>query len=124
VATSTIVTDHSRAADPDASNDVAATTTLVEPTLAAGAYALRATCTRTAVRVTWRAADAQDVVGFNVYRGRARLLRRLNRRIIAFTQAGRYSYVGVRPARGDRYWIQVVHLDGSRAWQGPLRPRC
>ena len=77
------------------------------------------------VVVSWRAAQEVGVAGYNVYRAQGATRTRINNRLIAASaglSAHTYLFVDTRPpARARQYWIQTVHLDGSRTWRGPLR---
>jgi len=63
------------------------------------------------------------VLGYKVYRERRGARIRLHRAIIAARGSlagGSYSYLdrsAPRPHRGLRYWLQLVHTDGSRTWK-------
>jgi hypothetical protein len=77
------------------------------------------------VLLRWRTASEPGLLGFNVYRQVGRSGVRLNRRLIASagsaTAGHGYSYRDRRRAsKQARYWLQVVHLDGTRTWQGPV----
>jgi len=75
------------------------------------------------VVVRWRSASEPDLLGFNVYRARARAgkLSKLNHTLIRARggSAGRsYSFVdrSARPGRSYSYRLQSVSTKGKRAW--------
>ncbi len=75
------------------------------------------------VLLRWRTGSTARVLGFNVYRSTGKARVRLNRSLIA-VRGSSYAWRDRRPARtAARYWLQVVHLDGSRTWRGPGRAR-
>jgi hypothetical protein len=83
--------------------------------------------TASGVRLRWRTASEVETLGFNVFR-RVRGTRvKVNRRIIpsrASVGGAVYSFLdrrAPRNARGLRYWLQVIDLDGTRTWKGPIR---
>jgi subtilisin-like proprotein convertase family protein len=85
-----------------------------------------ATSTRAGVVVRWRTGSEVETLGFNVYRQVRGTRVKLNRRLIPARNSvsgARYSYRDRRAprARSLRYWLQIVDLDGSRAWRGPIR---
>lgn len=99
---------------------------MVVSTSPATAVALRsvsATWNRAGVLVRWRSAAGIDVLGFNVYRETNGKRTRVNGRLIRATARRSYSLLDRKATRNapPRYWIQVVHLDGSRAWYGPAK---
>ena len=74
----------------------------------------------------WRTASEFDTLGFNVFRQVRGKRVKLNRRLIPARNSlvGRaYSYRDRRAPRASslRYWLQVVDLDGTRTWRGPIR---
>jgi CHRD domain len=76
------------------------------------------------VRIRWRTGSDSGMLGFNVYRGIASHRTRATRRLIPAVgrvAGATYSWVDRRP--GSRYWLQVVHTDGSKSWYGPARVR-
>ncbi len=77
------------------------------------------------VTVRWRTASEPDLLGFHVYRQVGGRVVKLSRRLIAARGGGVYSYVdrSARPKQPARYWVQAVHVDGSRTWHGPVRVR-
>ncbi len=91
-----------------------------------------ARATTKGVLVRWRTGSELDTLGFNVYRAQGGKRVRLNRRLIASKgltghAAGGHSYSwrdrSAARRRTARYWLEVVHLDGSRTWHGPIRLR-
>lgn len=81
-----------------------------------------ATRTGRDVTLRWRTASHRDVLGFNVFREVRGKRVRVNTRLIATKTSGSYSFRDAAPAAiKSRYWIQVVHLDGSRTLHGPAR---
>lgn len=80
--------------------------------------------------VTWRTAQEQNVLGFNVYRSKARKSVKLNHRLVRARGAGSLAATSYRlldrSARTGKtylYRLQVVTLDGKRTWQGSVRLR-
>ncbi len=76
--------------------------------------------------VRWSTGSEIDTLGFNVYREVSGRRIRINMRLIAAQNGDRgraYSFLDRSAPRTKpaRYWIQVVNLDGSRAWYGPAR---
>lgn len=88
-----------------------------------------ATRTRRIVVLRWRTASEVDTLGFNLYRGQGPKRVRVNGRLIPARggSTGRaYSYTHRLPPRLAatlRYWLQIVHSDGSRSWYGPVAAR-
>lgn len=83
-----------------------------------------ATPSAKAILLRWRTASEAGVLGFNVYRGRSAHARKLNHALIRAkgSPAGaRYSWLDRGAQKGGRYRLQVVNVDGSRRWYGPLR---
>ena len=83
-----------------------------------GAVAVR---TPRGVLVRWRTANEVGSLGFNVYRQQHGKLVKLNRGLIRSAAAGGHSYSWLdRSARARngllRYRVQVVNLNGRRAW--------
>jgi plastocyanin len=76
------------------------------------------------VVVSWRTASELDTLGFEVYRERGDRRTRLTRGLIPVRGDARgaaYSFLDrTSPRRGEtvRYWLRVVHWDGSRTWFG------
>lgn len=96
---------------------VAATATAVS---FRGASAVR---TAKGVLVRWRTAPLLEVLGYNVFREVKGKRVRVNGNLIGPSAAGSHSLLDRRAPALERvrYWIQVVNLDGSRAWYGPTR---
>ena len=76
---------------------------------------------RGGVRVTWRTSSEARIAGFNVYRARSKL----NKRLIAARHAGlargdAYALLDRTARRGGTYTyrLQVVCLDGRKTWFG------
>ena len=83
--------------------------------------AFRAHRTGGKVELRWRTASEVDVVGFDLYRGRARL----NRVVIPAKYAGQsrgamYTF-RTRAGRGA-YRLRVVNRDGSASWHAAVQP--
>ena len=82
-----------------------------------------------AVVIRWRTASERGNLGFNVYRAAKNGKRvKLNSRIIASAASDRarghtYAWRDRSPVGGARYWIQEVHVDGTRVLRGPVTPR-
>ena len=76
----------------------------------------------TGVTLRWRTGAQARVLGFNVYREAQGQRQRLNRTLIPVGAPG-HAYARRDPAGriGMRYRLQVVHVDGSRAWAGVVR---
>lgn len=94
--------------------------TALDPT-AVTIRSFRARRTGRKVELRWRTASEVDVVGFDLYRGQARL----NRVVIPARYAGQsrgaaYSF-RARAAQGA-YRLRVVKRHGSPSWHGPVRP--
>ena len=77
------------------------------------------------VLVRWRTASDIDTLGFHVYRQVNGKRTRVNRTLIVGKGRGLCSFLDRKAPEGKtlRYWIQVVELDGSRTWHGPVRIR-
>lgn len=80
--------------------------------------------TSSGVTVRWATGSANNLLGFRVYRqvGPKRVLVSTNLIQARGAVAGsRYSFVDRSAPRSGalQYWIQAVHLDGSRTWHGP-----
>jgi len=78
------------------------------------------------VLVRWRTASEAQTLGFNVYRQVSGNRVRVSRRMIPARNAAaghRYTYLDRKAPRtkSPRYWLEVVNLDGSRNWLGPVR---
>jgi len=97
--------------------DIATTTT------AATFRSLTASSTSRGVAVAWRTASELDTLGFHVYREVNGKRVRVNSKLIAGKGRGLYSFLDRKAPKGKtvRYWVQAVHLDGSRSWYGPAR---
>jgi len=97
---------------------------IVERTLAVGFVGVSARRTATGVAITWRAAQATAVAGYNVYREQSATRVKLNRHLVAAAGGvGARTYIFVdrhAPASGARYWLQTVRFDGGRSWHGPI----
>lgn len=76
------------------------------------------------VSVRWTTGSERGLLGFRVYRQdgskRVRVNSKLLRGYGTFT-GSRYSLVDRLAPRGRalRYWIEAVHVDGSKTWHGP-----
>jgi glycosyl hydrolase family 99 len=86
--------------------------------------------TRAGVRVSWRTASENRLLGFNLYREQGGKRLRLNRAVIpsAFgggTVARSYSWLDRRAPRRRalRYWLQAVSVSGAHTWHGPIVAR-
>jgi hypothetical protein len=67
------------------------------------------------------AADTEDTAGYNVYRRVAGGRVRVNVALIPSDGDGRghvYRWLDRTSNRKARYWLQVVRVDGTRAWRG------
>ena len=98
------------------------------PTLTAVAVgSFRAERTRAGLILRWRSSLEPSLLGFDVYGGTGLVRRRLNEAVIAASaRPGRWYAFRVpfaRAKRGARYWLVERHLDGTRAWHGPVAPR-
>ena len=94
--------------------------TCLGPTMA-GVTRFAATRTRAGVALSWRSQTESGVLGYNVWRGNAKL----NRTLIAARRSGvaagsAYRFVDrTAPAgRSVKYRLQVVDLKGARSWYG------
>jgi hypothetical protein len=81
------------------------------------------TARRTAagVVVRWSVPVGGWAAGFNVYRERSGSWSKVNRRLIPARSAqlaNDYRFVDSRPGHATRYRLQVVGIDGTRAWRG------
>jgi predicted RNA-binding Zn-ribbon protein involved in translation (DUF1610 family) len=77
------------------------------------------------VVLRWRLAQEVGAVGFNVYRRRAGTRTRLNRRLIAASAGpsdGDHVWRDRTAGHGSTYFVEAVHIDGSRTLLGPARP--
>jgi CSLREA domain-containing protein len=94
-----------------------------QPTVIRISYAAAAR-TANGVLVRWRTATETQTLGFNVYRGRSGVLKRLNRALIPSTTGGTtrgqaYSFLDRSAPRGKAsYRLQAVNLGGSKSWIG------
>ena len=86
---------------------------------------LGARWTRAGVRVTWTTASEARTAGFNLWRSTGRGWRKVNRRLILASMAGRpsgstYAYVDRTARRRDlaEYRLQLVSVTGKRTWYG------
>jgi hypothetical protein len=84
------------------------------------------------VTVRWRTAAEFDALGYNVYRSTKGKRIKLNRQLIQTasivgSSSGTHRYSlrvrlsSTNAVATSRYWVQVVKLDGSRTWYGPVR---
>lgn len=95
------------------------------PPLAVGVARFGARAFTGRVALSWRSANETNLLGYNVYRTGPGRTARLNSRLISARFAGssrgaayRLVDARVRPGVSYTYRLQVVHLDGSRAWAG------
>jgi CSLREA domain-containing protein len=79
---------------------------------------MRATASSHGVVIRWRTGAEAGVLGFNVYRGKLRLNRRLIAALGAITGRA-YAFRDTRGTLASRYWLEVMRIDGSRARFGP-----
>ena len=87
--------------------------------LAAGVRSFTARRSGTGVIASWRTASEIAVVGYNVYRHTRLGRTRVNRVLVAARRLGRYDLRDRRAPKGAaRYWLEIVNVDGSRAWYG------
>ncbi len=93
--------------------------------LAVTMRSLSATSSSTGALLRWRTASELDTLGFNVFRELKGRRARVNPRLIAAKGPGSYSFLDRHAPAGKRlsYWLQVVNLDGSRNWWGPVATR-
>ena len=103
---------------------VAALTFVTPDTVTTGA--LTAKRTRRGVVVGWRTADESRIAGFELYRERSGRPVKLNRTLIRGLQAGSfagrsYAWLDAQAAPNALYRLQLVRLDGTRAWYGTVR---
>jgi hypothetical protein len=87
---------------------------------------LTAKRTRRGVVVEWRTADESRIAGFELYRERSGRPVKLNRTLIRGLQAGSfagrsYAWLDAQAAPNALYRLQLVRLDGTRAWYGTVR---
>lgn len=83
---------------------------------------------RRGASVSWTTAQEAGLAGFNLYRSSGQARVKLNAGLILAKRAGRttgarYRFVD-RTARADvayTYRLEVVHMDGSRAWSGTAK---
>lgn len=101
-------------------------TTLGGPT-AVSVRALAAGRNGGAVVLRWHTASELGTLGFGAYRGVAGHRVRLNRHLIPATARNTvgsdYAWRDRAGRKGTRYWLQEVHLDGSRVLHGPVTAR-
>lgn len=87
----------------------------------------RAVRTPAGIRLSWRTASESRTLGFNVYRVQSGGLVKVNRALIAAKgRAGGATYTMLdrrAGARATSYRLQVVGVDGSRAWRGTVTIR-
>jgi hypothetical protein len=100
----------------------------VTPAPSAISISVAATRSNRGVLVSWRTAAQVDTLAFNVYRQVEGKRVKLNRSVIparSSISAATYSYLDRRAPRAAslRYWLQVVDVDGSRRWWGPVHVR-
>jgi hypothetical protein len=96
--------------------------------IAAGARAETTSGTAKAAGVVlrWQTESEANMLGFNVFRERNRARIRLNRYLIRCITPGgltghSYSFRDGKAPNGPlRYWLQIVNVDGSRTWEGPI----
>ncbi len=83
---------------------------------------LRARVSPQGVRMSWRTGQESNIAGFNVYRIRAGKATRANRSLLrakasGSTRGAGYSFTDRAATRPNvQYRLQVVRLDGTRAW--------
>jgi hypothetical protein len=77
------------------------------------------------VRLGWRIASGERLLGFRLYRGRMPLGRELIPAAFSGASARSYSYLdrSASPDGRARYRLQAVALDGTRTWLGNARVR-
>jgi hypothetical protein len=80
------------------------------------------------VLLRWRTGAEAETLGFHVYRQGTGKRVKATRGLIparGSLSGATYSYVDRRAPRAARlrYWLQVVDVDGSRTWRGPIRVR-
>ncbi len=80
------------------------------------------------VSLRWGTASELQILGFNLYGQYAGKRLQLNPTLIAGKASGTSAARSYRfvdhlqgQAKPSRYWLQVVHLDGSRSWFGSAR---
>jgi predicted extracellular nuclease len=98
----------------------------ISPVTAIVVGSLTARADRRGAVVRWRTGSEAGLLGFNVYRERDGRKVRATHGLIRAAGAlrGRAYAWRDRPARaGARYWLELVHADGSRTWRGPVRAR-
>jgi plastocyanin len=99
---------------------------VVSSTVSVTFRTLTATRSARGVLVRWATASELDTLGFNVYRDAGAKRVKLNRSLIGATGGGFYSYLdrkAPRRAAGLGYRLQLVELDGSSSWYGPVSVR-
>lgn len=86
---------------------------------------LTARRTAAGVEISWHLRTAGHILGFNVHRADGDRRLRANRRLLLAAPAGQRSYLfrdrKAPSRRALSYWLEIVGLDGSRAWRGPIR---
>jgi hypothetical protein len=86
--------------------------------------AIRIQQTRSGIRLHWRTAVENEIIGFNVYRQQRGTLLKLNRTLIPSVFGGTatghsYSWLDRSAQKGAaKYRLQAVDLDGKRSWVG------
>ena len=107
-------------------NRITRPTCLAPTAVATGAFSAQGGGNRVSLR--WRTTSEVDILAFNVYGQYGAKRVRLNQAVIAGTATGTvagrgYLFVDhlAGRAKASRYWLQVVHLDGSWSWSGSAR---
>ena len=102
----------------------------MNPPTSVEAESLEAIATTQGVRVTWRTAQELRIAGFNLYRASGATSTRLNAHLIRAKHSGSLSGAGycfldsrTRAGRSYTYRLQLVRLDGTRAWVGSTTVR-
>jgi Copper binding proteins, plastocyanin/azurin family len=102
-------------------------TVTVNPPTSVVVRSLAAVRTPGGVVVRWRTGTDTRIAAFHLYRTVDGPLRRLDTRPIAArggSSGSPYSFLDRRAPYGRAtYWLQIVRIDGSRAWQGPVSAR-
>ena len=83
-------------------------------------HSLRAKRSGQRVVFSWAAERNTEVLGFNVYRERIGKRVRVNRQWLPASVRNSYAFVDRSARPRDRYWLQVVRVDGRRSWFGPV----
>jgi hypothetical protein len=97
---------------------------LICATTAVSVASTAAARTARGVNVRWTTGADTNILGFRVYRGdgpnRVRVTKSMIR-ALGFAAGSRYNVVDRTAPQGRklRYWIEVLHLDGSSSWHGP-----